>query len=207
VIVNGGHMEDFLRLVSKSGTPLMSGSLNLKTTLDIPPGKEPAEVKIKLNGSFVLEDAAFTSAKIQHDVGELSMRGQGQPKQAKNAGDGVRSAIESNFTMADGVIQLPNLKYTVPGAEIDLIGKYGLNGGTLDFRGTARTDATVSQMVGGWKGMLLKPADRIFRKDGAGTLVPIHVDGTEHDPAFGIDFGRIGHTSPQVPGQIPGQSP
>ncbi|MEI9970510.1 MAG: hypothetical protein WDM87_18555 [Terracidiphilus sp.] len=69
---------------------------------------------MKLNGNFLLEDAAFTSAKIQNEVGELSMRGQGQPKEAKNAGDDVRSAIESNFTMAGGVITLPNLKYTVP---------------------------------------------------------------------------------------------
>ncbi|MGB8029046.1 MAG: AsmA-like C-terminal region-containing protein [Terracidiphilus sp.] len=201
VIVNGGRMEDFMRLVSKNGTPLMTGELTLKTKLEIAPGTEPVEEKIELNGSFELEDAAFTSAKVQNDVGELSMRGQGEPKDAKNAGDEVRSAIVSNFTMANGVITLPNLKYTAPGAEIDLAGKYGLDASTLDFKGTAQTEATVSQMVGGWKGILLKPADRFFKKHGAGTLVPIHVDGTEQDPHFGIDFGRIEHTSPQTPGQ------
>jgi hypothetical protein len=207
VIVDGGRMEDFLRLTSKNGSPMMSGTLNLKTTLEIPPGPTPVDEKMKLNGSFVLEDAAFTSEKVQNDVGELSLRGQGEPKEAKDAGAGVRSAIESNFTMAGGVITLPDLKYTVPGAEIDLAGKYGLDGGTLNFQGTARTDATISKMVGGWKGILLKPADRIFKKDGAGALVPIHVDGTEQDPKFGVDFKKIGHTSPQIPGQTPGQTP
>jgi hypothetical protein len=201
VIVNGGRMQDFMRLVSKSGTPLMTGELTLKTKLEIPPGTLPVEKKIKLNGNFKLEDVEFTSAKVQNDVGELSMRGQGQPKEAKNAGDQVRSAIESNFTMANGVVTLPDIQYTVPGAEIDLAGKYGLDGSTLDFKGTARTDASVSKMVGGWKGFLLKPADKLFKKDGAGTVVPIHVDGTEQDPHFGVDFKKIGHTSPQVPGQ------
>ena len=201
VIVDGGRAEDFLRLVSKSGTPILTGELTLKTTLEIPPGAEPVQEKMKLNGSFLIEDAAFTSANIQNEVGELSMRGQGQPKDAKDAGAEVRSAIESNLTMAGGVVTLPNLKYTVPGAEIDLKGTYGVDGGTLDFKGTARTEATVSQMVGGWKGILLKPADKLFRKDGAGTEVPIHIDGTEQDPRFGIDLGRIGHTSPQIPGQ------
>lgn len=201
VFVDGGRMEDFLRLVSKSGTPLMTGELTLRTTLEIPPGTEPVDEKMKLNGSFNLVDAAFTSAKFQNGVGELSLRGQGQPKEAKDAGNQVRSAIESNFTMAGGVITLPNLQYTVPGAEIDLVGKYGLEGSTINFTGTARTDATVSKMVGGWKGLLLKPADRIFRKDGAGTEVPIHIDGTEQDPHFGIDFHRINHTAPQIPGQ------
>jgi hypothetical protein len=207
VNVDAGRMEDFLRLVSKSGSPILTGALTLKTTLEIPPGTEPVQEKLKLNGKFVLEDAAFTSTKIQNEVGELSMRGQGQPKDAKNAGSDVRSAIESNFTMAGGVITLPNLKYTVPGAEIDLNGTYGVDGATLSFKGTAQMQATVSQMVGGWKGVLLKPADRLFKKNGVGTEVPIHVDGTEQDPMFGVDFGHIGHTSPQIPGQTPGQPP
>ncbi|MGB8831798.1 MAG: AsmA-like C-terminal region-containing protein, partial [Candidatus Sulfotelmatobacter sp.] len=172
VNVDAGHMEDFLRLVSKSGSPILTGELTLKTALEIPPGTEPVQEKLKLKGNFVLEDAAFTSEKIQHDVGELSMRGQGDPKEAKNAGSDVRSAIESNFTMAGGMITLPNLKYTVPGAEIDLNGTYGVDGGTLNFKGTAQMQATVSQMVGGWKGLLLKPADRLFKKNGAGTEVP-----------------------------------
>ena len=201
VLVNGGRMEDFMRLVSKSGTPLMTGELTLKTKLEIPAGNVLVEKKIVLNGNFKLEDVAFTSDKVQKGVSELSMRGQGQPKDAGNAGDQVRSAIESDFTMANGVVMLPDIKYTVPGAEIDLAGKYGLDGSTLDFTGTARTDATVSQMVGGWKGLLLKPADKLFKKDGAGTVVPIRVDGTEQNPKFGVDLKKIGHTSPQIPGQ------
>jgi hypothetical protein len=201
VNVGRGRMEDFLRLTSKSGTPLLSGALTLKTTLEIPPGSEPVQEKMRLNGSFILEDAAFTNAKIQNEVAELSRRGQGQPKETENAGAQVRSTIASDLTMAGGVVTLPNLKYTVPGAEIDLAGKYGLEGGTLNFKGTARTDATVSQMVGGWKGLLLKPADRLFKTNRAGTEVPIHIDGTEQNPGFGVDFGRIRHTSPQIPGQ------
>ncbi len=201
VIVDSGRAEDFLCLASKSGAPLMTGTLSVRTTLEIPPGAEPVQEKMKLNGSFVLEDVTFTSTKFQHGVGELSRRGQGQPKDANNAGAQVRSVIASDLTMASGVITLPNLKYTVPGAEIDLAGTYGVDGGTLNFKGTARTQATVSKMVGGWKGMLLKPADRLFRTNGAGTLVPIHIGGTEQNPRFGIDLGRIGHTSPQIPGQ------
>jgi hypothetical protein len=51
-------------------------------------------------------------------------------------------------------------------------------------------EATVSQMVGGWKGALLKPADRFFSKDGAGTEVPIRIEGTRAQPKFGFDFGK-----------------
>jgi hypothetical protein len=103
--------------------------------------------------------------------------------------------------MADGVVTVPNLKYTVPGAEIDVSGTYGMDSGALNFKGTAQTQARVSQMVGGWKGLLLKPADSLFKKNGAGTEVPIHINGTQEDPRIGVDLNRIGHTSPQMPGQ------
>jgi hypothetical protein len=55
-------------------------------------------------------------------------------------------------------------------------------------------------MVGGWKGILLKPADRFFKKDGAGTLVPIHIRGTRESPDFGVDLKRLKPTSPATPG-------
>ncbi len=196
-----GRMDDFLRLISKNGTPFLDGSLTLETKVEIPPGTAPAHDRLKLDGSFSLEDAEFTSTKLQDWMGELSLRGQGRPKDAKTDAPDVRSAIQSDFTMGDGVVTLPDLKYTVPGAEIDMDGKYGVDGGTLDFLGTARTDATVSQMVGGWKGKLLTPANHFFKKDGAGTEVPIHVDGTREHPKFGVDLGRMKHTTPAVPGQ------
>ena len=52
-------------------------------------------------------------------------------------------------------------------------------------------EASVSKIVGGWKGMLLMPADRYFKKDGAGTEVPIYIRGTRQAPKFGIDFERL----------------
>jgi hypothetical protein len=99
--------------------------------------------------------------------------------------------------MSDGVVALPAIQYTVPGAVIDLKGSYGVEGGKIDFAGTAKMQATVSAMVGGWKGLLLKPVDRYFQKDGAGTEVPIHIDGTRENPQFRIDFDRMKGTSAQ----------
>jgi len=201
VNVDRGHIEDFLRLASHSGTPMLTGVLALKTALEIPPGKETVLERLTLNGNFSLDDTEFTSTKIQNWVEQLSLRGQGDPKAAKNAGSDVRSAMQSDFQLSGEKVSLPNLKYTVPGAEIDLKGTYGIDGSTLDFVGTARTEAKVSQMVGGWKGLLLKPADRFFEKDGAGTLVPIHVNGTREDPKFGVDLKRMKHSSPEMPGE------
>jgi len=201
VNVDRGRIEDFLRLTSHSGTPILTGDLTLKTSLEIPPGPDPVVKRLKLKGNFDINNAQFTSDKIQDWVGQLSLRGQGHPKAAKNGGGtDVQSSMQGDFTMAGAQITLPNLKYTVPGAEIDVKGTYGVDGATLDFAGTARTEATVSQLVGGWKGFLLKPADKLFEKNGAGTQVPIYIRGTRESPKFGVDLKQMKHSSPAMPG-------
>ena len=203
VNVDRARIEDFLQLASppRRTTPLLTGAVTTKTRLHIPPGPEPVHQRLQLNGRFTLDQALFTSDKIQGRIRQLSLRGQGRPKDVKTADpESIGSTMQGDFKMAGGAITLPNLVYTVPGAMIDLKGTYVLDGGTLDFTGTAKMQATVSQMVGGWAGALLKPADHFFKKDGAGTEVPIRIQGTREQPKFGLDFGKknSGATQPGV---------
>jgi hypothetical protein len=214
VNVPAGRIEDFMRLVSQSGTAMLTGVLNLKTSLDIPPGKEPVHLRIKLKGKFVLSNAQFTSAKIQDRVNELSLRGQGLTKEAKANDKGdtppvpVQAVLQSSFSMAGGVVTLPDLVYRVPGADVALNGTYVLDGGALNFSGNAKMQATVSKMIGGWKGALATPFDGLFKKDGAGTEVGVRVDGTRENPQFGFDLHGLKHTSPQKPGDdVPDSGP
>jgi hypothetical protein len=194
--VSSGKIEDFLRLVSKSGTPPMTGGVKVRASLEIPPGKQPAPNRMKLDGQFTLDDARFTSQTVQSRMEDLSLRGQGKPGAVKDTAPQVVAAtMNGTFQMANGVVTLPDLEYEVPGAHVSLRGTYSLDG-TLHFDGIARMQATVSQMVGGWKGLLLKPADRFFRKNGAGTQVPIKVRGTRDHPDFSVDLGKIGDVHP-----------
>jgi len=192
VDVDRARVEDFLRLASHSGAPLLTGAVTAKAALHIPPGKAPVHERIGLKGSFVLDQARFASERIQKGIEQLSLRGQGRPRDVKTTDPAsVDSTMKGDFQMAGGVITLPSLTYTVPGATIQLKGAYGVVGGTLDFDGTAKMDATVSDMVGGWKGLLLKPLDRHFEKDGAGTEIPIHIEGTREHPEFGLSLGHM----------------
>lgn len=201
VTVDKARIEDFLTLVGKSPTPLLTGDVTVKTMLHIPPATAPVQERMTLDGNFRLEQAQFTSTKVQDRIRELSLRGLGHPNELKSAGaEPIDSEMDGQFTMAAGVITLPQLNYNVPGAQIELRGTYGLEGGVLNFTGIAKMQATVSQMVGGWKGFLLKPADRFFKKDGAGTEVPIHIGGTRENPDFGVDLGRMKSSSPEKPG-------
>jgi hypothetical protein len=201
VDVDRGRIEDFLRLANRSPNPVLTGDLSVKASLHIPAGKQPVYQRITIDGTFQLDQAKFTSDKVQGRIEELSLRGQGHPGDIKKtAPDQVTSQMDGEFHMADAVINLPEIHYDVPGAAIQLKGHYALEG-FMQFEGTARMQATVSQMVGGWKGMLLKPADRFFKKDGAGTLVPIEIRGAHDAPEFTIDFGRMKKTMPETPGK------
>ena len=192
VNVERGRMEDFLRLAGHTDKVLLTGDLAMKTTLRIPPGPAPVQMRLKLDGWFALERAVFTSDKIQKRIAELSLRGQGHPEELKTTDPAsILSGMQSSFQLEEGVITLPALSYTVPGAAILLKGTYGLEDGALNFDGAARMEAPVSKMVGGWKGMLLMPADRLLKKDGAETEVPIQISGTREKPEFTIEFNRL----------------
>jgi AsmA-like C-terminal region len=204
VNVDRARIEDFLHLASRTDKILLTGDVTMKTKLHIPPGAAPIHERLNLDGRFALDKARFTSAKIQGRIAQLSLRGQGRPGDVKTADPAsILSHMDSSFQLSGGVITLPALDYTVPGAKIKLKGTYGLEGGALNFDGTAKMEASVSKMVGGWKGFLLKPVDRHFKKEGAGTEVQIHIDGTREEPKFGIDFYRKKAVSTPAMGDLP----
>jgi hypothetical protein len=208
--IDRARIEDFLRLTSHTGSPILIGNVTTKARLHIAPGRDSVQKRMVLKGSFMLDQVTFTSEKIQDDLRQLSLRGQGHPKDIKTTDpDSIHSTMVSDFQMVNGVITLPELTYTVPGSTIKVSGTYAINGGAIDFTGTAAMEATVSQMIGGFLGKLAKPADRFFKKNGAGTEVPFHVSGTRDDPKFGVDFKRMKDKSgrPSEPSSNPPADP
>lgn len=202
VTVNPGRIEDMLALGVKTQPPIMTGALTMHTKFYLPPGQESVTDKLRLQGSFAIANAHFTNEKVQGKVDELSLRGQGRAQEAKDdAQQGIAvntaSDMRGNFALGASKLTITNLQYTVPGAHIAMNGVYSLDGNQFDFHGTARLDAKVSQMVTGWKSLLLKPVDPFFSKNGAGTEVPIQVTGTRSEPHFGLDFGHKDEQKPK----------
>lgn len=180
----GGFIEDALRLAVK-GEPMLRGPLTLKVKIEVPPGAAPIAERLKLDGEFLLDDARFTTPTVQEQIDSLSRRGQGRPRDA--AISEVPADLEGAFVMGGGRIDFSRLRFFVPGAAVDLTGGYGFRSEELDFHGTLRLDARVSQTMQGWKRWALKPADPFFAKQGAGTLLKIQVVGPRSEPRFGLD--------------------
>lgn len=193
VTMDPSRMEDILALTVKTEPPVMKGALSLHTSLLVPPGNESVTEKMQMQGSFQITDAHFTDPKMQAKINELSLRGQGLAEEAQedakqNINPQIGSDIHGNFVLGKDRVTITGLNYTVPGTNIAMNGVYTLDGNEVNFHGMARLKAHVSQMVTGWKSLLLKAADPFFAKDGAGTEVPISITGTKSDLHIGVGF-------------------
>jgi hypothetical protein len=189
VTVPNGRIRDFLELGVKTTPVVMTGRLTMKTKLHIPPGKDSVTRRIGLNGGFTLRQIHFTNPEVQDKVDMLSLRAQGDPKDAKPGAEDVHSEMVGQFVLGNSKLSFSKLDYTLPGATVTLTGEYSLDGDRFEFDGKMRTDAKVSQMVASkWKSILLKPVDPFFKKNGAGAEIPVKISGTKSAPKFGLDL-------------------
>jgi hypothetical protein len=185
VTVDKGRIEDLMRLAVKAGEPPLTGNVTLHTKFDLPAGEGDVTQKLKLLGRFGVEHAYFTDADVREKVQSLSRRGQGKPED-EDAGSSI-SKLRGQFAMGGGIITFRNLTFEVPGANVQLNGTYALTDEKLDFYGTLRLKAKLSQMTTGVKSFLLKAVDPFFRK-GDVTELPIKITGTREHPSFGLDL-------------------
>ncbi|MEO8256773.1 MAG: AsmA-like C-terminal region-containing protein [Acidobacteriota bacterium] len=188
VTIDRGRLEDLLKLAVKTPTPPMQGALKLSTRFILPPGDKDVVEKLQLKGQFSIAGGRFTSDEVQQKINDLSRRGRGKPAAAPQQ---VASDFKGDFSLANGVLGLPKVSFSVPGAGVNLTGQYALRRETLGFKGELTMDATVSEAAGGGlKGRLLKVMDPIFQKNGR-TVIPIKITGTRQAPAFGLDAGAL----------------
>jgi hypothetical protein len=189
ITIRDGSLEDLLQLAVPATKPVMLGRVGLHASMVLPPGAHKVADRVRLSGRFALEHAEFTDPKVKTQIALLSTRAQG--KRTVKAGP-VASDMRGRFTMRDGHIHFDPLRFGVPGADVQLVGGYGLRSEQLRFDGTLAMDAPVSKVMGGGiKGFFLRPFDPLFRKDGHGAVVPISISGSRDDPKFGVRWGKV----------------
>ena len=162
--------------------------VNVKAKLDIPPGEKEVIERMTLDGTFDVASAKFTSESIQNRIDELSRRGQGQAERRVDRRCRVEPArvVPAPRRAHDAqVAQLPRERRR--GAAR---GDYDTKREVLDFKGTLRLQARVSQTQTGWKSLVLKVFDPMLDGEGAGTVLPISITGTRNQPKFGADIKK-----------------
>jgi hypothetical protein len=187
VSIDEGRIEDLLRLAVKGDPPLMRGAFTMTTRFLLPPGPSDVVTRLQLEGRFGLERTRFTGKTVQEKIDQFSRMGRGKPRAEPS---NVASNLSGRFALKDGVLRLSTLRFAIPGARVELHGSYGLVSERIAFRGTAKLQAKLSQMTTGFKSLLLKMVDPLFKGKDAGTVVPIHIEGTREHPKFGVDLKK-----------------
>jgi len=180
-----GAIEDLLRLAMKDPKPFLRGRAALKMKFVLPPGRSEIAERLTIAGTVSLDDARFTSSAVSRKLDELSRRGQGQPGNMMITE--VPARLAGDFEMAAGRITFSRVGFSLPGAAVDLTGHYDFGAETMNFRGSLKLDARVSQTQTGWKRWALKPANPFFSKHGAGTYLPVAITGSASAPEFALD--------------------
>ena len=202
VTIDGGRLEDIMRLAVKTPKPPMTGRLNLKTTFELPPGKRDVVDKLRLAGGFGIERGRFTDAGVQKKVDELSRRARGRLEDEEGTPRTVASNFSGEFRLSEGRLALPVVAFDVPGAVVELSGDYDLRQELINFGGNLFMDAKLSETVTGFKSLLLKVVDPLFRREGR-TVVPLKIDGSRSNPQFGLDVRRALRRSAVPPSRAP----
>jgi hypothetical protein len=192
VVANQARIQDLLRIAVKSDKPLLTGVVSLKTSFVLPSRRARdtnITDRLDLKGTFGIVSARFTQNTVQQKINSLSRRGRGHPE---DTDDGAAvSRLGGDFTLTHGLIRFSKLTFNVAGAAILLNGTYNLDTEELDFRGTLKLQATLSQATTGVKSVFLKLVDPLFKKKNAGAVLPIKITGTREKPSFGLDLGRV----------------
>ena len=188
VTMDQARLEDVLRLAVKTTKAPMKGGLTLKTHFELPPGDRSVVDKLQLKGNFTIKSGQFTDAGVQKKINTLSGKARG--KGADEKVEGVTSDFRGTFTLGNGRLALSPLEFDIPGALVEVKGQYALRSGDMAFAGHVMMDAKVSQTMRGWKSVVLKAFDPIFKKDGS-TYIPITIKGNRRDPKFGVDVKRM----------------
>jgi hypothetical protein len=184
-----GRVQDVLALAAKTDPPMLTGALQLKAKVVLPPGDAPVLQKMRLAGRFHVSEARFTPEKLKDAIANLSRRGQGKPED--DSIKDVAAMFAGDFRLQNGTLSFRSLQFTVPGVEAQVRGAYALRTGTIDFVGDVRLHATVSQTMTGAKHWLLVPFDPLFKKHGAGTYLPVTIVGTREHPEIHLEWKKL----------------
>jgi AsmA-like C-terminal region len=182
------RVEDILRLIM-DGRPILTGAVDFKSKILIPPGHVEVLDKLRLDGRFQLAQAEFTDPKVERRLLTLSNRARGISKKEEQdePPQTIASDFDGIFQLNSGVASFSQLQFMVPGAAIQLKGSYNMRTQAIDMRGKFRMEATLSQTQSGVKHWLLKPFDKFYKKNGAGFEMPITVSGTRTQPEIGAE--------------------
>ncbi len=181
-----GRIQDWLRLLSKADRPALTGAMNFRAQVRVPPGSRDFIERVNLQGDFGIDTASVTRTTTQENVNNLSQVAKGEKE--KDDPTSVVENLKGHVVLKDAIATFSNLSFSVPGALAHVHGTYGLSTEQVNFHGTLQVDNKLSKGSKGMKSFLLKFVEPFLKKKNAGEIVPIKIGGTFSHPSYGLDL-------------------
>ncbi len=186
--VNIGRIEDLLFLFTEEKRPSLTGSINLRATVQVPPGPPGFLRKLDLAGSCGIGSGRFTNPAVQKPVNALTQSAAGEDKkQQAEDPETVLSQLSGQVSVKNGVATLSNVSFSAPGTRAQLQGTYNLLDRKVDLHGILYTNGKLSDTTSGFKALVLKAVGPLLKQKSV-TVVPFAITGTSSHPSFALDF-------------------
>jgi hypothetical protein len=186
--VSQGRVEDLLRLFSGSVKPAETGSVQLRTKVDLPPGPQGFLRRLRLDGEFGIGGGRFTDATVQMPVNRLAESARGEKKDQEEVDPAtVLSNLKGHVSASGGIARLSNVSFTEPGTLAEIEGTYNLLDKNLNLRGVLHTNGKLGDTTSGFKSVVLRALNPFLKKKTV-TEVSFKITGTSSDPSFGLDL-------------------
>jgi hypothetical protein len=188
--VNRGRIQDFLRLFVHGPAAPYKGVTDLTARVTVPPDGRPFLRELQIDGDFGIAGGHFNQEDTQTKIASLSERARGQKPDDVPVGntDDVISDLRGHVSLRNATATLTDFYFEVPGAKAKMHGTYGLVDQRLDFHGLLGTDVKVSQTTSGFKSVILKPFDGLFKGKHHSGVVPVKLVGTYSQPEAALDM-------------------
>ena len=181
-----GRIQDWLRLFSKADPPALTGAMNFRAQVRVPPGKRDFIERVNLEGDFGIDAASFIRPATQEQVDSLSQVAEGGKENDDPAS--VIENLKGHVLLKDAIATFSDLSFSVPGALAHVHGTYGLLTEQVNLHGSLQVDNKLSKGSKGMKSFLLKFVEPFLKQKNAGEIVPIKIGGTFDHPSYGLDL-------------------
>lgn len=191
-IARQANVQDLLRLFVTADRPPLDGPIVLTAHVVLPPEHRTFLKRVQLDGDFTITHAEFATATTQEKVNQLSARARGDKSKLKsqNGPRRVASDWQGKVRLRNAIAAISAASFAVPGAVAEGGGTYDLTTEAIDLQGKLAMHASLSKATTGIKSVLLTPLDPLFKKNGAGAVLPVSIRGTYSHPVFKVSLRR-----------------
>ncbi len=189
--VQNGRIQDLLLLFVKAPHAAMSGNINLRAKVEVPPDSRPFLDKLRMDGDFGIGAGKLANTTNQGAINKISESARGETKQEQAVDpQTVLSDLKGHAVVRNGIATLSHVSFRVAGAVAAVTGTYNLINEQIDLHGQLETNGKLSDATSGFKSLMLKVVNPFFKKKHGVKVIPFKITGTYGHPAVALDFGH-----------------